>query len=282
MPTADISVGSFKITNLLDPTAAQDAATMKYVDDLITGVNSSLLLPKGNMLVGDDAGNAASTAKSAITLSGFKEAEAHISMGSGSNNYKIINLADPTGDQDAATMKFVVTTAAAAKDNLGNHTATQVLKMGSYSVSNDGDSGDGVTFDTDGHVTFGKDVTVNGNFYTPSDERLKTHIETLTNVLEKINDLRGVQFEYKDQKKYAKGPKMGVIAQELLLIYPEMVTQGEDGYLKVDYTQLTAVLIQAVKEQQQQMKRQQHDIDEMKVRLDKQQLQINSILKELK
>jgi chromosome condensin MukBEF ATPase and DNA-binding subunit MukB len=91
-----------------------------------------------------------------------------------------------------------------------------------------------------------------------------------------------VQFEYKDQKKYAKGPKMGVIAQELLLIYPGMVTKGDDGYLKVDYTQLTAVLIQAVKEQQQQIKQQQQDIDEMKVRLDKQQQQINSILMQLK
>jgi hypothetical protein len=165
-----------------------------------------------------------------------------------------------------------------AADNLGNHIATQSLKMGSYSISNDGDGGDGVSFDTDGNSVFGKNVTVNGNFYTPSDERLKTHIETLANVLTQIDHLRGVQFEYKDQTKYAKGPKIGVIAQELRAIYPHMVEKGADGFFKVDYSQLTAVLIQAVKEQQQQIKQQQLEINVLKNKINAQQLQINEIL----
>jgi hypothetical protein len=110
---------------------------------------------------------------------------------------------------------------------------------------------------------------------------LKTNIETLGNALQAIDSMRGVRFEYKDQKKYAKGPKIGVIAQELLKVYPEMVTKGTDGFFKVDYTQLTGVLIQAVKEQQQKMKQQQLEIDELKNRLDKQQMQINAILKKI-
>lgn len=168
-----------------------------------------------------------------------------------------------------------------AADNLGNHIATQSLKMGSYSISNDGDGGDGVSFDTDGNSVFGKNVTVNGNFYTPSDERLKTHIETLSNVLSQIDHLRGVQFEYKDQTKFAKGPKIGVIAQELKAVYPNMVEKGADGFFKVDYSQLTAVLIQAVKEQQQQIKQQQLEITVLKNRINDQQLQIDAILKKL-
>jgi hypothetical protein len=124
-------------------------------------------------------------------------------------------------------------------------------------------------------------LTVNGNFYTPSDKRLKTNIETLGNALQAIDSMRGVRFEYKDQRKYAKGPKVGVIAQELMKVYPEMVTKGADGFFKVDYTQLTGVLIQAVKEQQQQMKQQQLEINELKGRLDKQQLQIDAILKKI-
>ena len=168
-----------------------------------------------------------------------------------------------------------------AADNLGDHTAKQSLKMGSYSISNDGDGGDGVSFDTDGNSVFGKNVTVNGNFYTPSDERLKTHIETLTNVLVQIDHLRGVQFEYKDQTKYAKGPKIGVIAQELRTVYPDMVEKGADGFFKVDYSQLTAVLIQAVKEQQQQIKRQQLEMTVLKNKINDQQLQIDSIVKKL-
>jgi ABC-type Fe3+-citrate transport system substrate-binding protein len=99
--------------------------------------------------------------------------------------------------------------------------------------------------------------------------------------LQAIDSMRGVRFEYKDQKRYAKGPKIGVIAQELMKVYPEMVVKGADGFYKVDYTQLSAVLIQAMKEQQQKMKQQQSEINELKVRLDNQQLQINAILKKL-
>ena len=153
--------------------------------------------------------------------------------------------------------------------------------MGTFAVNNDGLNGKGVTFEASGNGTFAQDLTVNGNFYTPSDQRLKTNIVTLGNALQAINSIRGVRFEYKDQKKYAKGPKIGVIAQELVKVFPEMVTKGADGFFKVDYTQLTAVLIQAVKEQQTMMHQQQVEIDGLKVRLNNQQLQINAILKKI-
>jgi len=166
-------------------------------------------------------------------------------------------------------------------DNMGNHTATQNIKMVTFAINSDGVNGKGLSFDTPGNGVFAQDVTVNGNFYTPSDQRLKTNIVTLGNALQAINSIRGVRFEYKDQKKYAKGPKIGVIAQELLKVFPEMVTKGTDGFFKVDYTQLSAVLIQAVKEQQTMMHQQQVEIDGLKVRLDKQQLQINAILKKI-
>ena len=310
----DVALGGFKLTGVADPGADQDAATKKYVDNLLATINTTLSLPQGNMLVGDASGKAASTAKSAITLSGFGYATANISMGTGSNNYNIVNLADPNGDQDAATKKYVDTKAgtttkptnptagatyynttdktlyvydgtgwvpAVLGDNLGNHTATQNIKTVTYAISSDGANGKGLSFETAGNAVFAQDVTVQGNFYTPSDNRLKTNIETLGNALQAIDSMRGVRFEYKDQKKYAKGSKVGVIAQELMKVYPEMVTKGADGFFKVDYTQLTGVLIQAVKEQQQQMKQQQLEINELKGRLDKQQIQIDAILQKV-
>ncbi|WP_374165622.1 tail fiber domain-containing protein [Arcticibacter sp. MXS-1] len=166
-------------------------------------------------------------------------------------------------------------------DNLGNHTATQNLKTLTYSISSDGQDGRGLSFESSGSAILAQDLTVKGNLYTPSDLRLKTKIETLGNVLQSLEKMRGVRFEYKDQKKYAKGPKIGVIAQELKKYYPEMVTIGADGFYKVDYSQLTGVLIQAVKEQQLKMKLQQQEIVELQMRLDKQQQQIDSILKKL-
>lgn len=166
-------------------------------------------------------------------------------------------------------------------DNLGNHTATENIKLGGYSIGNDGQDGKGLTFSSEGNGAFAQDLTVKGNFYTPSDQRLKTNVETLTEALESLDQLRGVRFEYIDQKKYMIGPKVGLIAQELQKVYPEMVNRGSDGFLKVDYTQLSAVLIQAVKEQQQQLKAQAQEIEELKKRMYKQEGQLDSIIQKL-
>jgi len=304
---ATVDLGGNVVTGVAPPAIATDATNKKYVDDLVAGASSVLLLPKDNMLIGDANGKAIAKPKSLLSISGFGDAEANISLGTGSNNYRIINLADPSGSQDAATKNYVdsktgtttkptnpspgatyydTTTKtlyvfdgsgwvpAVLGDNLGNHTATKNLQMSTFAINNDGQDGKGITFETTGNATFAQDVTVKGNFYTPSDQRLKTKIETLSKALQAIDQLRGVRFEYKDQKRYAKGPKIGVIAQELQKVFPEMVTKGVDGYLKVDYTQLTAVLIQAIKEQQLQ-------INEMNIRLNRQQEQINSILRKL-
>jgi len=60
-----------------------------------------------------------------------------------------------------------------------------------------------------------------------------------------------------------------------------MVNLGKDGFLKVDYTQLTGVLIQAIKEQQNEISQQQLEIKNLKDRMNNQQLQIDAIMKKL-
>ncbi len=97
---------------------------------------------------------------------------------------------------------------------------------------------------------FDGNVWVDGSLNTPSDQRLKKNINTLINVLDKIDKIRGVRFEFIDQQRYATGKQIGVIAQELQWVYPELVMEGADGYLSVNYSQLSAVLLQAIKEQQ--------------------------------
>ncbi len=87
-------------------------------------------------------------------------------------------------------------------------------------------------------------ATFNNNVTAFSDERLKDNIETLENGLDKVEQLRGVTYT-RDGKE-----NIGVIAQEIEKILPEIVKTADDeiGTKSVDYSRLTAVLIEAVKD----------------------------------
>ena len=81
-----------------------------------------------------------------------------------------------------------------------------------------------------------------------SDARVKTDIETIPNALDKVNKLRGVTFKRTDEGSTDKR-MMGVIAQEVLDVVPEVVNQRDsDGHYSVSYGNMVGVLIEAVKE----------------------------------
>lgn len=91
-----------------------------------------------------------------------------------------------------------------------------------------------------------------------SDRRLKQNIHTITNPIEKVSALRGVNFEFiKDGKK-----QIGVIAQETEEIIPEVIGECPDGYKTVQYGNITGLLIEAIKEQQNQIDELRRKIDE--------------------
>jgi len=103
---ADIDVGGFKLINIADPMTAQHAATKNYVDTKAINA-ASLNLALASMFVGNGSGKATAVLKSAIPLSDFAPATANVALGNGTLNFKIMNLLDPTTDQDAATKKYV-------------------------------------------------------------------------------------------------------------------------------------------------------------------------------
>jgi len=91
------------------------------------------------------------------------------------------------------------------------------------------------------------------SFPTSSDARLKTDVEQLKNVLDRLEKIRGVSFDWNDlYESFGRSTghrEIGVIAQEVEEQFPELVTTwGEEGYRAVDYGRLTGVLIEAVKE----------------------------------
>lgn len=64
-----------------------------------------------------------------------------------------------------------------------------------------------------------------------------------------VSRLRGVSFEWQeDAPDGHEGPDLGVIAQEVEEVFPELVRTDEDGYKRVNYIGLIAPLIEAVKE----------------------------------
>ena len=65
--------------------------------------------------------------------------------------------------------------------------------------------------------------------------------------------MRGVTFEWKNDKKMGKGKRIGLIAQEVEKIAPEVVSHPKDGMLSIRYRDLTGLLVEAIKEQHEQI-----------------------------
>jgi len=105
-------------------------------------------------------------------------------------------------------------------------------------------------------------VTVSGDVNSTSDIRYKKNIETIDGALEKVQALRGVTFDWDndafEEKENTKKPNFteratGVIAQDVEKVLPEAVRENEDGFKNVAYGNMVGLLIEAIKEQQEQI-----------------------------
>lgn len=83
-----------------------------------------------------------------------------------------------------------------------------------------------------------------------SDIRLKTNIQQIQQSLEKIKAIRGVYFDFIESPETTgfTGKQIGVIADEVETVLPELVSQNTNGYKMVDYAKLTSILIEAIKD----------------------------------
>jgi len=102
--------------------------------------------------------------------------------------------------------------------------------------------GSGVTITTNGINVVG--VVTATDFNSASDLSLKTNIQSISNPIDKILQINGVTFNWRENNK----PSVGIIAQEIEKIFPELVN-GENPKT-VNYNGLIGLLIEAIKEQQ--------------------------------
>jgi hypothetical protein len=107
---------------------------------------------------------------------------------------------------------------------------------------------------TNNDALFGRNLTAVGEVTAYSDIRLKKDVETISDALTKVMSLRGVTYYRKDMDDDKR--HIGVIAQEIQEVLPEVVSESKDNNdetvstLSVSYGNITAVLIEAIKEQQ--------------------------------
>ncbi|GMU35760.1 MAG: tail fiber domain-containing protein [Planctomycetia bacterium] len=85
-----------------------------------------------------------------------------------------------------------------------------------------------------------------------SDERFKTNIEPVADALTVVEKLQPVHYDWKrdefPERHFSKDRQVGLIAQDVRKVAPEVVRQDEEGYLAVDYGRLTPLIVSAIKQ----------------------------------
>jgi hypothetical protein len=129
-------------------------------------------------------------------------------------------------------------------------------------------------------IAQGAGPAVSDGWNVYSSRRWKTNIETLHGALGKVEQLRGVSYELKANGKH----EVGVIAEEIGAVVPEVVTWDQNGKdaQSVDYSRLTALLIEATKEQQALIEQQQEQMTSQQEQIARLTSQVKTIQASLK
>lgn len=133
------------------------------------------------------------------------------------------------------------------------------------------------------------DINASGSVNQSSDARYKKNIKPIDNALSKVRQINGVYYNWRTdefpQKKFGSEQQIGVIAQDIEIMFPELVTTDSNGYKSVNYAKLTPVLIEAVKEQQKQIETLQQKTNQLQTKIEKLQnveAQIEALQKQVK
>ena len=226
-----IFTGSLSVTNGI--TGSTDFNTL---------VNRPTLLSSSAQIASDISGSVNSLTSSFFTSASVSLNTITFTKGNGSTADIQIN----TGSGGAGIASVLEDTT----PQLGG-----TLELNGNSISGSGTIDISGSIATLGAITAGGDITA----FFSSDERLKDNVTPIDSALNKINQIGGYEFDWNSNSEHS-GHDVGVIAQEIEKVLPEVVTTRDNGYKAVRYEKIVALLIQAVKEQQLQ-------IDELKSKL---------------
>ena len=178
-----------------------------------------------------------------ITLTGITATSASFVLQTFESSSTVITSGSNIfGDENTDTQQF---TGSLLISGSGVGAGSSIITTGSVNISGSlgvGTAASGVV----GAILATNDVVA----FASSDERLKENVEVIGSAVEKVEAINGVSFDWIPMEgvHVHSGHDVGVIAQEVEKVLPELVTTRDNGYKAVKYDKLTAVLIQAVKE----------------------------------
>ena len=128
--------------------------------------------------------------------------------------------------------------------NVTNDTSTNATR---YPIFADGTTGAVAESVSSTKLTFNPSsgLLTSTDYNSSSDKRLKKSIKQIDGALDKVNKLKGVSFEWKESGTQA----LGLIAQDVEKVIPELVTTDDNGFKGIRYNNIIAVLVEAIKEQ---------------------------------
>ena len=152
------------------------------------------------------------------------------------NNTQLTNGQGFISSLSGAVLTTTTQTVAGAK------TFSSDLKVSTGSIA----VGNVINSTTDGRIDAANDVVA----FSSSDIRLKDNIKTIDNALDKVNSIQGIEFDWIEKEKVHgnSGHDVGVIAQEIEKVLPDVVTTRDSGYKAVKYEKIVPLLIEAIKE----------------------------------
>jgi trimeric autotransporter adhesin len=207
------------------------------------------------------------------------------------NRGLFVGLGDPSGTQQGGhvwnfeNQPILFGTNSLRRMTIANDGNVSIgIDATSYKFHVQGDSFVSGFMNVFGNMSIGGNLDVSGTFTNPSDIRFKKNFSKINNSLANLLKINGLYYDYDlvkfPEKQFSSKRQIGLIAQEVEKLYPELVQTDTNGYKSVDYIKLTPILIEAIKELNSKVELLEKDKKEFTSRLEKIELLLSAQTKD--
>jgi hypothetical protein len=271
----DLSNVSFATTIAANSVALGTDTTGDYVASMTagTGITVGTATGEGSTPVITNTGVTSNVAGNAITVSGatgavtinHADTSTAANLSATSRTYVTALTFDTyghvtaysTGTETVTDTNTVTTNIAGTGVTVSSGTGNSTISIGQAVATSDNVRFNSLGIGMAASATAGRiDATNDIVAFSSSDIRFKENITPIENALEKISKISGNTYDWKAENKAEhgyEGNDVGVIAQEIEAVLPQLVQTRENGFKAVKYDKLVALLIEGIKEQQTQI-----------------------------